>query len=305
MGASIAAGTTDTHDIGSATRFRNIYGQVGNVAYLEVANGTAVADFWRHYLASSSTYRLASGAGGQDEIQIVTTGATDTQFGIRGTMYPLSTTGSNGDLGYTGTRWRKLYADDGDFSDDVTISGTLTLPTGAVNGYVLTSDASGNAAWAASSGGLPVVDTTAIVKGSADATKLLAFEVDGLTTATTRTLTVQDYNYTIAGTNIAQTFSGANTFSAGQTFSGNISFGTGSTYDIGTSGTRGNNIYFVYGNFNQVDIPSGGAIDILSGGNLQSNGSNGLSVTKTVRDAAGTGTCTLIFGNGILTGGTC
>lgn len=31
----------------------------------------------------------------------------------------------------------------------------------------------------------------------------------------------------------------------------------------------------------------------------------GLSATKTVRDAAGTGTCSLIFTNGILTGGTC
>lgn len=38
----------------------------------------------------------------------------------------------------------------------------------------------------------PVVDTTAILKGSSDATKLLKFEVDGLTTATTRTVTVQD-----------------------------------------------------------------------------------------------------------------
>ena len=36
-----------------------------------------------------------------------------------------------------------------------------------------------------------------------------------------------------------------------------------------------------------------------------SGASVGLSVTKTVRDAAGTGTCTLIFTGGILTGGTC
>jgi hypothetical protein len=173
-----------------------------------------------------------------------------------------------------------------------------------LTGYFVDLNVSGTCTGCGSSS-LPVVDTTAIVKGSADATKIVRFEVDGLTTATTRALTVQDANYTIAGTNIAQTFSGANTFTAGQTFAGNIAFGTGSTYNIGAIATRGNSIYFDYGYFLQVDIPSGGSLDILSGGNLQSNGSNGLSVTKTVRDAAGTGTCTLIFGNGILTGGTC
>ncbi len=44
---------------------------------------------------------------------------------------------------------------------------------------------------------LPVADTTAIVKGSSDTSKLMRFEVDGLTTATTRVLTVQDANGTI------------------------------------------------------------------------------------------------------------
>ncbi len=44
----------------------------------------------------------------------------------------------------------------------------------------------------------PLVDTTTIVKGSSDATKKLRFEVDGLTTGTTRTVTIQDYNGTMA-----------------------------------------------------------------------------------------------------------
>lgn len=56
---------------------------------------------------------------------------------------------------------------------------------------------------------LPIVDTTAIVKGSADATKLLRFEVDGFTAETTRTLTPQNASYTLAGLNIAQTFTDA------------------------------------------------------------------------------------------------
>lgn len=45
----------------------------------------------------------------------------------------------------------------------------------------------------------PFTDTNPLVKGSSDATKLARLEVDGLTTATTRVLTVQDKDLTIAG----------------------------------------------------------------------------------------------------------
>ena len=49
------------------------------------------------------------------------------------------------------------------------------------------------------SAAIPVVDTTPIVKGSSDATKQVRLEVDGLTTATTRVLTIQDKDITVAG----------------------------------------------------------------------------------------------------------
>lgn len=55
--------------------------------------------------------------------------------------------------------------------------------------------------WIASGGvgaTAPFVDGTALVKGSLDATKQLKIEVDGFTTATTRTLTPQDKSYVIA-----------------------------------------------------------------------------------------------------------
>src|SRR5438128_2600169 len=45
-------------------------------------------------------------------------------------------------------------------------------------------------------GTFPVVDTTTLVKGSGDATKLFRLEVDGLTTATTRVCTVPDADFT-------------------------------------------------------------------------------------------------------------
>lgn len=48
------------------------------------------------------------------------------------------------------------------------------------------------------SAGLPVIDTTAIVHGSSDGTKMMRFEVDGITTGTTRVMTIPDKNITLA-----------------------------------------------------------------------------------------------------------
>jgi uncharacterized protein YunC (DUF1805 family) len=90
-------------------------------------------------------------------------------------------------------------------SREATFAG-LTIATGAASGYVWTSDGSGVGSWQAAAGGLPVVDTTGIAKGSSDATKIARLEVDGLTTGTTRVLTVQDGDHTLAGLNINQTF---------------------------------------------------------------------------------------------------
>lgn len=55
----------------------------------------------------------------------------------------------------------------------------------------------------------PVADTNAIVKGSADASKLLRFEVDGLTTATTRVWTIQDTDVSNAVVQRVSTQTGA------------------------------------------------------------------------------------------------
>ena len=51
---------------------------------------------------------------------------------------------------------------------------------------------------------LPIADTTEIVKGSADDTKRIRFEVDGLTTGTTRIITVLDANFTIGAATQAE-----------------------------------------------------------------------------------------------------
>ena len=105
----ISTSVTDEDDIGSVVRFRNIYGKAVNTASLEVANGTDVTSFWRHALTSASQYSLYSGSGAQSELNISAISSTNTQWGFRGTLYPLATTGSNGDLGYAGTPWRTQY----------------------------------------------------------------------------------------------------------------------------------------------------------------------------------------------------
>jgi hypothetical protein len=76
----------------------------------------------------------------------------------------------------------------------------------------LKNDGSGNLTWETSGSTLPVVDTTSIVKGSADATKLLRFEIDGFTTGTTRVLTPPNADITIVGRENAETITGQKTF---------------------------------------------------------------------------------------------
>lgn len=86
---------------------------------------------------------------------------------------------------------------------------------------------------------LPVADTQTIVKGSADATKLLRFEVDGFTTGTTRVLTPPDANATIAGLEVVQTFTVTQTFAASPlapfgSGSNTIRLGPGAGRDLAT-----------------------------------------------------------------------
>lgn len=101
-----------------------------------------------------------------------------------------------------------------DATDAVNVKADKTVP--AVDGNVATLDSEGNLA----DGGvtvaqlsLPVSDGTAIAKGSSDSTKRIRFEVDGLTTGTTRVLTVPNASFTIAGIDIAQTWAQTQTFS--------------------------------------------------------------------------------------------
>lgn len=96
-------------------------------------------------------------------------------------------------------------------------SGYFTRLGVGSSGDVLTVS-SGLPSWQASGGGAPFADTTAIVKNNSDNTKQLKFDLSGISTATTRTLTVPNANTTIVGTDTTQVLtnkdltSGTNTF---------------------------------------------------------------------------------------------
>jgi len=84
------------------------------------------------------------------------------------------------------------------------VSGDILFTNAVPNWVVLAKGADGQVltltlglpSWvdAVSGTTLPVADTTSIVKGSVDGTKEVRFEVDGLTTATTRVITMPDQN---------------------------------------------------------------------------------------------------------------
>jgi hypothetical protein len=208
FGAALSASATDTHDIGSATRFRAIYGKSVNAESLEIANSTFVTTFWRHSLNSAATYRIESGSGSQIEMQMGTISSTSSDVGFRGTLYPLSTSGSNGDLGFSGTPWRALY-----------LSTGFRLTSGAAAGRVLTSDASGNGSWVApSSGTVTSIATTLPISGG--------------TITTTGTISCP----TCATTDTNQTITATKTFQA------SFAAAASDTYDIG-SATRFRAIY--------------------------------------------------------------
>lgn len=126
----------------------------------------------------------------------------------------------------------------------------------------------------------PMIDTDPIVVGSADGTKKIRFEVDGLTTGTTRVLTVADLDSAIGKQPTRQTFlsgSGTYTTPAGATriyirLIGGGGGGGGSGTGAPTGGGTGGNTTFstLAGNGGSGGSASGSAAS--SAGGTASNG---------------------------------
>jgi hypothetical protein len=164
-------------------------------------------------------------------------------------------TNGGAELGESAKRWSTVW------TQALDASGAIKFSSGAVNGYCLKSDASGNASWqTCGTSGVTSIATSSPISGG--------------TITTTGTISCPTC-FTTSGGSI----------------SGSISPGSTATYDLGGSSFRWRNAHvgdvYVYG------------------GVVAPNGNFGDTDTITVRDAAGTGTCTLIFSGGIKTGGTC
>ena len=112
----------------------------------------------------------------------------------------------------------KLIITDDAAEAPIRVAERSAAPTTAVTEDIYLDDgtntSSGNPGWrrytgsvwedvSAASGGssLPIADTTGVVKGSADASKIIRMEADGLTTATTRVITMPDADVDLADVN--------------------------------------------------------------------------------------------------------
>lgn len=107
------------------------------------------------------------------------------------------------------------------------LTNSLTKSTVATNDLTVVVDTSASESKKMTYGELmSPQDNNFRIAGSSDNTKLVAFEVDGLTTGTTRTLTVPDANTTIVGTDTTQTLANK-TLTSPQ-----VNFGSDATGDM-------------------------------------------------------------------------
>jgi len=110
-------------------------------------------------------------------------------------------------------------------------AGDVTIPPGG--GVIVQTNATPNGYLIVARHG-PLVDSDAVAVGSSDGTKKVRLEVDGVTAATTRVLTVPDYDGTIA--TLAGTEALTNKTLTSPTIQGTVAAGTGLTLPALTLG---------------------------------------------------------------------
>ncbi len=153
-------------------------------------------------------------------------------------------------------------------------------------------------------GGAPFSDSSAIIKNAGDPTKTITVSAASISPGTNRTLTAQDSNYILAGINIPQTFSAAQTYTSsielnganvvnmnGSLFlrasdrtiwspgdiNGNVTVSTDNFFDIGTTSKRWKSIQAVLVNSNNITT---GAFAASTGLNVCGITGNGITCSS-------------------------
>jgi len=150
---------------------------------------------------------------GLDKLTLIAQLLNDSQ--ARSLRFPESDTITDGELPPKAERALTYMAFNADGEPIASVAAIAGAPAGAFGAVLVGTVTQAEAVAALGISSAPFVDSTAIIKGSSDATKLLRFEVDGFTTGTTRVITPPNYNgtmATLAGTETltAKTISGAN-----------------------------------------------------------------------------------------------
>lgn len=125
---------------------------------------------------------------------------------------------ADGDLESNGKNLNGVAA--ADFSGAVTFTGSIVATSATVTG-------------------MTVADDQFTIADEGDVTKKIAFQASGITTGTTRTLTVPDASGTLALLG-AQTFTGAQTFSAAASFTSTVDLSSATTTFAANSVALGN-----------------------------------------------------------------
>lgn len=213
---------------------------------------------------------MASVRSWYEDAQWVNLGYTHTYVGA--TQFKIS--GSDVTASYVvGRRVRAVGSSTGTIYGSITVSAFSTDTTVTVawdSGSLSNESLTVSLGLLSPTGGVlyPYSDSMAVVAGSSDATKKIRFEVDGLTTATTRVITVPDASFTMIGADTTETLTN-------KTWNGaTIGVAYGGT---GATSLTANNVILGNGTSSVQFVAPG-----TSGNILQSNGTTWASVAASL-----------------------
>ncbi len=116
--------SSGSSDIGNTIggEFGNIYQHTNFVENVKIATpGSSFGTSWTWQSPSALSVRMLD-TSSNPVIQVLAAATHDYQFGLKGTIYPLDSIAPNGDLGYSGLPWNRLY-----LNTSLNMGGVLVL----------------------------------------------------------------------------------------------------------------------------------------------------------------------------------